>query len=137
MSISTTVKNKIFRVRFNNRVDCNLYIIYRDDNIVCFWLIQSQSNPWLSSAKAIKEDSNVIRILFFEHFFKLFTSSICNYHVHFLQLLVILLYISILPYSPVLANRLIRSPISSRTRWKKAHFSSSVPSAIAGSSKPQ
>src|SRR5699024_10211428 len=40
-------------------------------------------------------------------------------------------------YSPVSANRLIRSPISSRTRWKTAHFSSSVPSAFAGSSNPQ
>src|SRR5690625_7418012 len=35
------------------------------------------------------------------------------------------------------ANCLIRSPISSRTRWKTAHFSSSVPSAFAGSSNPQ
>lgn len=31
----------------------------------------------------------------------------------------------------------MRDPISSRTRWKKAHFSSSVPSAFAGSSNPQ
>ena len=30
-------------------------------------------------------------------------------------------------YSPVLAKRSIRSLISSRTRWKNAHFSSSVP----------
>src|SRR5699024_11405576 len=40
-------------------------------------------------------------------------------------------------YSPVSEKRLILSPISSRTRWKSALFSSSVPSAFAGSSKPQ
>jgi hypothetical protein len=32
--------------------------------------------------------------------------------------------------TPVSLNRLMRSPISSRTRWKNAHFSSSVPSAF-------
>lgn len=79
MTISTSVKNKVFCVWFNNRIDCNLYIINSDNNIVCFWLIQSQSNSWLSSAKSIKEDTNVTGILFLEHFFKLIPSSVCDF----------------------------------------------------------
>jgi len=46
-------------------------------------------------------------------------------------------FIILFTYSPDLEKHSILAPISSRTRWKKSHLSSSVPSAFAGSANPQ